>query len=65
MGGWGEAWGKITSITDRQLGVVAHIFNPSTEAGGSEFKAILVYRVSSRTTRLTQKNLPQKTKQKS
>jgi hypothetical protein len=40
--------------------VVVHAFNPSTweaEAGGfSEFKASLVYRVSSRTARAIQKN---------
>jgi hypothetical protein len=43
--------------------MVAHAFNPSTweaEAGGgrriSEFEASLVYRVSSRTARATQRN---------
>jgi hypothetical protein len=40
--------------------VVAHAFNPSTweaEAGGShEFEASLVYKVSSRTARATQRN---------
>jgi hypothetical protein len=40
--------------------VVVHAFNPSTweaEAGGFlEFAAILVYRVSSRTARATQRN---------
>jgi hypothetical protein len=40
--------------------VVAHAFNPSTreaEAGGFlEFEASLVYRVSSRTARATQRN---------
>jgi hypothetical protein len=42
--------------------MVAHTFNPSTwEARGrgrriSEFKASLVYKVSSRTTRATQRN---------
>ena len=39
--------------------VVAHAFNPSsqeTEAGGSLFKASLVYRVSSRTAKATQIN---------
>jgi hypothetical protein len=40
--------------------VVAHAFNPSTweaETGGiSEFEASLVYRVSSRTARATQRN---------
>jgi hypothetical protein len=40
--------------------VVAHVFNPSTWEGGkgrriSEFKASLVYRVSSRTARATQR----------
>jgi hypothetical protein len=43
-----------------QPGMVAHAFNPSTwEARGrriSEFEASLVYRVSSRTTRATQRN---------
>jgi hypothetical protein len=48
--------------------VVAHTFNPSTreaEAGGSlEFKASLVYKVSSRTARATQRNpVSNKTKQ--
>jgi hypothetical protein len=40
--------------------VVAHAFKPITqeaEAGRSEFKASLFYRVSSRTTRVTQRNL--------
>jgi hypothetical protein len=41
-------------------GVVAHAFNPSTweaEAGGFlEFEASLVYRVSSRTAKATQRN---------
>jgi hypothetical protein len=39
--------------------MVAHLFNPSTweaEAGGSEFEARLVYRVSSRTARATRRN---------
>ena len=40
--------------------MVAHVFNPSTwktEAGGFlEFKASLVYRVSPRTARATQRN---------
>jgi hypothetical protein len=40
--------------------VVAHAFNPSTQGGRgrwiSEFKASLVYRVSSRTARATQRN---------
>jgi hypothetical protein len=39
--------------------VVAHTFNPSTweaEAGGFEFEASLVYKVSSRTARVTQRN---------
>jgi hypothetical protein len=48
--------------------VVAHAFNPSTweaEAGGSlEFEASLVYRVSSRTTRATQRNPVSKKKKK-
>jgi hypothetical protein len=50
--------------------VVAHTFNPSTreaEAGRiSEFEASLVYRVSSRTARATQRNpvLKQTNKQK-
>jgi hypothetical protein len=44
--------------------VVAHTFNPSTwEAGISEFKASLVYKVSSRTARATQRNPVSKTKQ--
>jgi hypothetical protein len=45
--------------------MVVNIFNPSTweaEAGGSEFEASLVYRVSSRTVRATQrkKSCPEK-----
>jgi hypothetical protein len=48
--------------------VVVHTFNPSTweaEAGGSlEFEASLVYRVSSRTARATQKNPVSKKKKK-
>ena len=39
--------------------MVSHAFNPSTweaEADRSEFKAILVYRVSSRTVRATLRN---------
>ena len=48
--------------------MAAHTFNPSTweaEAGGSEFKASLVYRVSSRTGQATQRNLvSQKKKRK-
>jgi hypothetical protein len=46
--------------------VVAHAFNPSTweaEAGRiSEFKARLVYKVSSRTARATQRNSVSKNK---
>jgi hypothetical protein len=36
--------------------VVVHAFNPSRGRGISEFKASLVYRVSSRTARDTQRN---------
>ena len=36
--------------------VVAHAFNPSTWEAEAEFKASLVYRVSSRTARATQRN---------
>jgi hypothetical protein len=45
---------------------VAHAFNPSTqEAEAGEFKASLVYRVSSRTARATQRNpVSKKTKKK-
>jgi hypothetical protein len=48
-------------------GVVAHTFNPSTweaEAGGriSEFEASLVYKVSSRTAKVIQRNLVSKNK---
>jgi hypothetical protein len=51
-------------------GVVAHAFNASTweaEAGvgvGSEFEASLVYKVSSRTARATQRNPVSKNKNK-
>ena len=47
--------------------MVAHAFNPSTweaEADRSEFKAILVYRVSSRTARATLRNPVLKKKKK-
>jgi hypothetical protein len=47
-------------------GVVAQTFNPSTreaEAGGSELEASLVYRVSFRTARATQRNPVSKNKQ--
>jgi hypothetical protein len=56
-----------------KLGMVAHAFNPSTRGRGrriSEFEASLVYRVSSRTARATQRNPvsktppPKKTKKK-
>jgi hypothetical protein len=46
--------------------MVAHAFNPSAqeaEAGGFEFEACLVYRVSSRTARATQRNPVSKNKQ--
>jgi hypothetical protein len=50
-----------------KLGVVAHAFDPSTwgaEAGRSlEIEASLVYRVSSRTARATQRNRVSKNKQ--
>jgi hypothetical protein len=44
----------------RTVAVVVHAFNPSTLLGGrgrwiSEFKASLVYKVSSRTVRATQR----------
>jgi hypothetical protein len=42
-----------------QPGVVAHAFNPSTE-----FEASLVYKVSSRTARTTQRNPVSKNKTK-
>ena len=47
--------------------VVAHAFNPRTreaEAGGFEFKASLVYRVSSRTARAAQRNPVSKKKKR-
>jgi hypothetical protein len=46
---------------------MVHTFNPSTwesEAGKFEFKARLVYRVSSRTARATQKNPVSKNQKK-
>jgi hypothetical protein len=47
--------------------VVAHTFNPSTWGGRgrqtSEFEASLIYRVSSRTARATQRNPVSKNKQ--
>jgi hypothetical protein len=47
---------------------VAHAFNPSTweaQAGGFEFKASLIYKVSSRTARAIQRNpISKKKKQK-
>jgi hypothetical protein len=48
-------------------GVVAQAFNPSTweaEAGEVEFEASLIYRVSSRTARATQRNPVSKKKKK-
>jgi hypothetical protein len=59
-------------IANQKPGVVAHAFNPSTweaEAGRgrqiSEFEASLVYRVSARAARATQRNpVSKKTKQK-
>ena len=45
--------------------MVVHAFNPSTweaEAGRSEFKASLVYRISFRTARVTQRNCVLKNK---
>jgi hypothetical protein len=42
---------------------VAHTFNPSRGRWISEFKASLVYRVSSRTARAIQRNIVSKTKQ--
>jgi hypothetical protein len=48
-------------------GVVAHTFNPSTreaERQASEFEASLVYKVSSRTARATQRNPVSKKKKK-
>jgi hypothetical protein len=49
--------------------VVAHAFNPSTSPRGrgrwiSEFEASLVYRVSSRTARATQRNPVSKNKKR-
>ena len=45
--------------------VVAHTFNPSTGRRISEFKASLVYKVSSRTARTIQRNpVLKKTNQK-
>jgi hypothetical protein len=46
---------------------VAHTFNPNkgkAEAGGSLFKASLVYRVSSRTAKATEKHCLKKKKKK-
>jgi hypothetical protein len=45
--------------------VVVHTFNPSTpesEVGGIEFKASLIYRVSSRIAKATQRNPVSKNK---
>jgi hypothetical protein len=49
--------------------VVAHAFNPTQHLGGrgrqnSEFEASLIYRVSSRTARATQRNPVSKNKNK-
>ena len=53
---------------DLKLGVVAHAFSPSHSGGRgrqiSEFEASLVYRVSSRTARATQRNPVSKKKKK-
>ena len=48
-----------TVTTTATLGVVAHAFNPSTRGRSrwiSEFEASLVYKVSSRTAKATQRN---------
>jgi hypothetical protein len=60
---------KLFFKKNTELGVVAHTFNPSTlkaEAGGFlSSRASLVYRVSSRTARATQRNpVLKKTKKK-
>ena len=47
--------------------VVVHAFNPSTweaEASGFEFEASLVYKVSSRTARATQRNCLEKKRER-
>jgi hypothetical protein len=44
--------------------VVAHTFNPSTWEASSEFKASLVYRVSSRTATAIQRNPVLKTRKR-
>jgi hypothetical protein len=46
-----------------QPDVVAHAFNPSRGRWISEFEAILVYKVSSRTARAIQRNPVSKNKQ--
>jgi hypothetical protein len=50
----------------KKLGVVAHAFNPSRGRGRwiSEFEASLVYKVSSRTARATQRNRVSRKKKK-
>jgi hypothetical protein len=58
----------VASYKTELSGVVVHAFNPSTRGGGigrqiSEFEASLVYKVSSRTARATQRNPVSKTKQ--
>jgi hypothetical protein len=57
----------ITLKSEHKPGVVTHAFNPSTwetEAGRFEFKASLVYRVSSKTAKTTQRNPVSKNKNK-
>jgi hypothetical protein len=44
--------------------VVWHPFNPNTQEAEAEFKVVLVYRLSSRTARATQRNCLEKQKQK-
>jgi hypothetical protein len=60
---------QLVKSTDCCRGVVAHTFNPFKHLGGrgswiSEFEASLVYKVSSRTARATQKIPVSKKKKK-
>lgn len=48
--------GAATLITEERLHVVMQAFNLSTGDAGSEFKASLFYRMSSRTSRTTQRD---------
>ena len=61
------SWYHLKKLQEKSWAVVVHAFNPSTweaEASGFEFEASLVYRVSSRTARATQRNCLEKKRER-